>query len=143
MSKVQTDKECKLRKEDCDKIEDLRISLWNNTHEIEKNANKLVENIDRLSGMILGTKQDPNYMKYLMDVRRTGTFLESSSRKIDRLEKTRPESLFDQKGKEYRKIGYFNNIIGNIKANCGCPGSFIAEKTTENKLTKFTLFKKK
>ena len=30
MPKVIKDAECKLTKEDCDKLEDLRISLWNN-----------------------------------------------------------------------------------------------------------------
>ena len=143
MPKKIKDSECKLSKEECDKIEELRLSLWNSTHKIEENSSKLVGDIDKLSAMILGTKQDPYYMEYLRDVRRTGTFLESTSRgRVERLEKVQPESLYDQKGKEYRKIGYFNNIISKITANCECPGSFAGERTPKDRLTKFTLFKR-
>lgn len=144
MSKVIKDSECKLGKEDCDKLEDLRLSLWTSTHEIEKQAGKLVSDIDKLTGIILGTKQDPYYTSYLMDVRRTATFLESTARgRTERLEKGQPESLHDEKGKEYRKIGYFNNIISRIASNCECPGSLSEEKTPKDRLMTFTLFPKR
>ncbi len=144
MPKDLKDKECKLSKEDCDKIEDLRLSLWKNTHDIEKNAGQLVKDIDKLSSMVLGTKQDPYHMEHLMDVRRTATFLESTARgRVERLEKVQPESLYDQKGKEYRKIGYFNNIISKITANCECPGYLVGDRTPKDRLTKFTLFSKR
>ena len=35
MPKIIKDKECKLSKEECDKIEALRLSSWNDTHKIE------------------------------------------------------------------------------------------------------------
>ena len=59
MSKVIKDIECKLTKEDCDRLEELRISLWDNTFEIEKNASNIVNKIDKITDMIIGTKQDP------------------------------------------------------------------------------------
>lgn len=94
--------------------------------------------------MILGTKQDPYHTSYLMDVRRTGTFLESTARgRVERLEKGQPESLYDEKGKEYRKIGYFNNIISRIESNCDCPESLPGEKTPKDRLATFTLFPKR
>ena len=144
MPKIIKDTECKMNKEECDKLEELRLSLWASTHDIEKNAGKLVGDIDKLASMILGTKQDPYHTSYLMDVRRTATFLESTSRgRVERLEKGQPESLYDEKGKEYRKIGYFNNIISKIGANCECPGSFPGEKTPKDRLITFTLFPKR
>lgn len=144
MPKLIKDSECKLSKEECDKLEGLRLSLWNSTQEIEKNAGKLVNDIGKLTYMILGTKQDPYHTSYLMDVRRTATFLESTARgREERLEKGQPESLYDKNGKEYRKIGYFNNIISRIKSNCDCPGSLPGEKTPKDRLTTFTLFPKR
>ncbi len=38
-----------MNKEECDKLEELRLSLWASTHEIEKNAGKLVGDIDKLT----------------------------------------------------------------------------------------------
>ena len=144
MAKIIKDSECKLSKEECDKLEELRLSLWASTHEIEKNAGKLANDIGKLTKMILGTKQDPYHTSYLMDVRRTSTFLESTARgREERLEKVQPESLYDEKGKEYRKIGYFNNIINRIGANCECPGSLPGEKTPKDRLVTFTLFPKR
>ena len=58
MPKVVKDAECKLTKEDCDKLEELRISLWNNAFEIEKNASNIVNKIDKIADIIIGTKQD-------------------------------------------------------------------------------------
>jgi hypothetical protein len=137
MTKVLKDSECILSKEQCDKLEELRISLWNNTHKIEENAGKLVNDIDRLTDIILRTKQNPHHTSYLMDIRRTATFLESSTRgRIEKLDKG-PEFLHDEKGKEYKKIGYFNNIISKISSDCDCPGSFPEEKTPKNMLETF------
>lgn len=56
MPKVIKDSECKLSKEECDKLEELRLSLWASTHEIEKNAGKLIGDIDKLVHMIQGGK---------------------------------------------------------------------------------------
>lgn len=104
-----------MTKEDCDKLEDLRISLWNNAFEIEKNVSNIVNNIDKIANIIIGTKQDPYYTSYLMDIRRTATFVESIHRtRVEKLEKDQPESLYDKKGREYRKIGFFNNIVHKI-----------------------------
>lgn len=135
------DAECKLTKEDCEKLEELRISLWNNTFEIEKNASNMVNNIDKITDMIIGTRQDPYHTSYLMDVRRTATFLESAYRKRpEKIEKVQPESLYDKKGREYRKIGFFNNIIHKIGSDCGCSGP--GEKTSKDRLTVFKISQK-
>ena len=141
MPKVIKDAECKLTKEDCDKLEELRISLWDNAFEIEKNASNMINKIDKITDMIIGTKQDPYHTSYLMDIRRTATFIESIHRtRVEKLEKDQPESLYDKKGREYRKIGFFNNIIHKIGSDCGCSGP--GEKTPKDRLTTFTIIPK-
>ena len=73
-----------------------------------------------------------------MDIRRTATFVESIHRtRVEKLEKDQPESLYDKKGREYRKIGFFNNIIHKIGSDCGCLGP--EEKTPKDRLTTFTI----
>jgi hypothetical protein len=142
MPKITKDAECKLTKEDCDKLEELRISLWDNAFGIEKNADNIVNNIDKLINMIIGTKQDSYHTSYLMDMRRTATFLESTHRaRVEKLEKDQPESLYDKKDREYRKIGFFNNIIHKVGSDCGCsdPG----EKTPKDRLVTFTIIPKR
>lgn len=112
---------CDLTVDQCKKLENLRLKLWDNTFAIERDASKIVTNIDELNKMIDGTEQNPYLISYLKDIRRTATFLESKYRtRKEEIEKVQPESLHDESDKIYVKLGHFNHIIPDIYTKCGC-----------------------
>lgn len=109
------EKKCKLTHEQCNRLEELRIGLWDNTFEIKKNSRDIKSKIEEVQTLVEGTEQDRGDMRDLDNMKNTSDFLE---------EKSSPPELYAPHDKEfkkpYRPFGYFNNIIHEINRNCGC-----------------------
>lgn len=114
--KYMIEKKCQLTKEQCDKLEDMRIYLWDKTFSIQKSSKDIKKTIEEIQDIVAGTEQDRSTMSNLDNMKNTVDFLMIEPGTVTELYRYHDKEF----KKPYRQFGYFNNIIHEIKDNCKC-----------------------
>ncbi len=109
-------KECKLTKEKCDRLEELRIGIWDNTFAVQKNSKEIKNKIGEIEKLVVGTEQNKSLMSDLNNMKNTADFLTNEPGAVTELYRHHDREF----EKPYRQFGYFNNIIHDIKDRCRC-----------------------
>lgn len=109
------EKKCKLTHDQCDRLEEIRIRLWDRTFEVQKSSKDIKSMIEEVQTLTKGTEQYKTNMDDLDNMKNTAGFLQ---------EERGPTELYAYHDREfkkpYRSFGYFNNIILRINEDCGC-----------------------
>lgn len=111
-----TEKKCVFTKEQCDKLEELRIGLWDKTFLVQKGSEDIKDMIVKIEKMISGTEQNRSYTDDLKNMKNTADFLTQEPGSVTELYRYHDKDH----EKPYRQFGYFNNIIHEINDNCEC-----------------------
>lgn len=110
------ERKCILTKEQCDKLEDIRMNLWDKTFSIQKSSKDIKNMIEEIENMVTGTEQNKGNMFELNNMKNTADFLTDEPGMVTELYRYHDKEF----KKPYRQFGYFNNIIHELKDNCGC-----------------------
>lgn len=73
------EKKCQLTKEQCDRLEDLRMGLWDKTFLIQKNSKDIKNMIEEIQNLVARTEQYKGSMLDLNNMINTADFLTNES----------------------------------------------------------------
>lgn len=103
---------CELTSAECDRLEVLRMKLWNNTFEVQSKSGVISGLISEVLDII---KSKPvRYKKHLESMKNMADFL---SEKEGWSEMELKDAIDN---KTYTRLGFYNNIIHDITEKCQC-----------------------